>query len=81
MEKGNENKGNILYVLNTLKKYQVTRCYYGHLHGGAHKEAMEGNIQGINFQLISGDYVHFNLVKISWNFCEKGCKRKERNIE
>ena len=51
--------------LNTLKKYQVTRCYYGHLHGGAHKEAMEGNIQGINFQLISGDYVHFNLVKIS----------------
>ena len=47
--------------LDILKKYNIKRCYYGHLHGNSHKDAIEGNIDGIDFYLISGDYLQFNL--------------------
>jgi len=47
-----------------MKKYNIKACYYGHLHGSSHKEAIEKNIEGIDFYLISGDYVGFKLKKI-----------------
>ena len=50
--------------LNIMKKYNIKKCYYGHLHGAAHKEAVEGKIENIEFYLISGDYVGFKLQKI-----------------
>ena len=48
----------------TLKQYNIKKCYYGHLHGNAHKDAVEGEVQGINFSLISADYLQFDLKKI-----------------
>ena len=50
--------------LDLLKQYNVKTCYYGHLHGTSHKEAIEGNIEGIEFKLISSDYLDFKLYKI-----------------
>ncbi len=50
--------------LDVMKKYNVKRCYYGHLHGTSHKDAIEGNVEGINLKLISGDYLNFKLEKI-----------------
>lgn len=47
--------------LEIMKRYHVKRCYYAHLHGAAHADAVEGNIEGIEFYLISGDYIEFNL--------------------
>lgn len=47
--------------LNIMKKYNIKKCYYGHLHGASHAEAVEGEIDGIEFYLISGDYVRFKL--------------------
>ena len=47
-----------------MKKYNVSRCMYGHLHGHSHKDAIEGNIEGIQFNLVSGDYLDFKLKKI-----------------
>lgn len=47
--------------LEVMKKYNVKKCYYGHLHSSSHKEAVEGNIEGIEFYLISGDYLGFKL--------------------
>lgn len=47
-----------------MQKYGIKRCYYAHLHGNSHKEAIEGNIDGIEYKLISGDYLDFKLVKI-----------------
>ena len=37
---------------------------YGHLHGNSHKDAIEGTINGIDFKLVSADYLNFNLYKI-----------------
>ena len=51
--------------INVMKKYNVTKCIYGHLHGNtAHKEAKEGKINDIDFKLVSCDYIEFDLAKI-----------------
>ena len=46
-------------ILDLLKKYEVRRCFYGHLHGGSHKLAMEGQWDGTDFKLVAGDYLNF----------------------
>ena len=50
--------------IKTLNKYHIKRCYYGHLHGKSHKDAVEGEVDGIMYKLISADYLDFNLVEI-----------------
>lgn len=51
-------------ILELLKKYDVRRCYYGHLHGDSHKLAVEGMVGGIEFGLLAADYVNFKPIKI-----------------
>lgn len=47
-----------------MKKYNVQRCYYGHLHGASILDAIEGNVEGIEFKLVSADGLNFKLLKI-----------------
>ena len=47
-----------------MKNYNIKRCFYGHLHGEAHNEAIEGIYDGIEFKLVSSDYLDFDLAKI-----------------
>lgn len=46
-------------ILDLLEKYEVRQCFYGHLHGGSHKLAMEGIWDGIEYRLLSADYLGF----------------------
>ena len=46
-------------ILKLLEQYEVRRCFYGHLHGGSHKLAMEGQWDGVEFRLTSADYLDF----------------------
>ena len=46
-------------ILELLEAYQVRQCFYGHLHGGSHKLAMEGAWDGIEYRLLSADYLGF----------------------
>ena len=46
-------------ILELLQKYEVRRCFYGHLHGPSHKLAMEGLWDGIEFRLVSADFLDF----------------------
>ena len=55
---------NHLEFYKTMKQYNVKNCYYGHLHGNSHNEASEGDVGGINFHLISADYLNFKPMKI-----------------
>ena len=50
--------------LDVMKQYNIKRCYYAHLHGKSIEEALEGNIQGIEFKLVSADALDFKLLKI-----------------
>ena len=52
------------YFLNLMKKYNVKRCYYAHLHGASINEAIEGNIEGVEFKLVSADGLDFKLLQI-----------------
>lgn len=51
--------------IKLMQKYNVKRCIYGHLHGEAHSEAIEGNIGGIDLKLVSSDYLNFKLYKVN----------------
>ena len=46
-------------ILDVLYKHDIKDCYYGHLHGNAHRFAVCGEVDGINYQLIAGDFVQF----------------------
>lgn len=47
-----------------MKKYGVTNCIYGHLHAASHKNALQGVVDGINYKLVSGDYLRFEPWKL-----------------
>ena len=48
----------------TLENYKVKKCFYAHLHSDSHKEAIEGKINGIEYCLVSSDYLKFDLLKL-----------------
>ena len=51
-------------ILQLLEKYQVRRCFYGHLHGGSHKLALEGLWDGVEYRMVSADYLNFKPYKV-----------------
>lgn len=51
-------------ILAMLEKYEVRRCFYGHLHGGSHRLAMEGLWDGVDFRLVSADYLIFQPLRV-----------------
>ena len=53
-----------LKFVELMKQYNVSKCMYGHLHSHSHKDAIEGNVDGIEFKLVSADYLDFKLIKI-----------------
>lgn len=53
-----------LNFILTLKNYNIKKCYYAHLHSDSHKEAIEGIIDGIEYKLVSSDYLKFDLMKL-----------------
>jgi predicted phosphohydrolase len=50
--------------IKTLNKYNIKKCYYAHLHADSHKDAVEGIVNGIEFKLVSSDYLKFDLLKL-----------------
>ena len=53
-----------LQFVETMKQYHVQKCMYGHLHSHSHKDAIEGKVEEIEFNLVSGDYLDFKLMRI-----------------
>ncbi|AZO95190.1 metallophosphoesterase [Halocella sp. SP3-1] len=52
-------------IIELLQKYNVEQCVYGHLHGEeSHRLALKGRKWGIDFLLVSSDYINFNPISI-----------------
>ncbi len=51
-------------ILELLKRYDVRKCYYGHLHGPSHALALEGLWDGVEYRLVSADRLNFSPVRI-----------------
>ena len=52
-------------MLEVMYKYGIKRCYYGHLHGSSQKYAINGRREGIEYRLISSDFLQFDPLDIS----------------
>ena len=59
-----KNNG-ITEAVRIMLKYNVKKCLYGHLHGVAHADALQGNVLGIDFKLVSCDYTNFSLIRVT----------------
>ena len=46
-------------ILELLAKYEVRKCFYGHLHGPSHALAVEGLWDGVEYKLVSADRLNF----------------------
>ena len=51
-------------IIDLLHRYEVKRCYYGHLHGGSHRLAVCGMRDGVEYGLVAADYLRFKPEKI-----------------
>ena len=51
-------------ILELLHRYQVNRCWYGHLHSESHKLAIIGEYEGIDFRLAAADYTGFRPIVV-----------------
>lgn len=51
-------------ILDLLQKYDVRRCFYGHLHGGSHSLAIEGVWDSVEFRLVAADYLGFRPFRV-----------------
>lgn len=51
-------------ILELFEKYQVRRCYYGHLHGPSHGLAMEGLWDSVEYRLVSADRLDFQPLAV-----------------
>lgn len=58
------NNNEELKFVNLMKKYNVKKCLYGHLHASSIKDAVEGTIEGIEFKLVSIDGLDFKVYKV-----------------
>jgi predicted phosphohydrolase len=46
-------------VIATMKKHGVRRCWYGHIHGAGHRYAVTGWVDGIEYNMVSADFLNF----------------------
>lgn len=47
-----------------MRSYGVTKCFYGHLHSASHKNAVNDVVNGIEYKLVSADYLQFDPLLI-----------------
>ena len=46
-------------IITVMDKYGVVKCFYGHLHGEGHRHAVRGIVEGIEYEIVSADFVNF----------------------
>lgn len=51
--------GNADEVITLLQEFGVKECYYGHLHGSSVLSAIQGEVDGVHYKLISADGLRF----------------------
>lgn len=50
--------------VDLMVDFGVKSCIYGHLHGEGFKNAVEGTVKGIEFRLVSADFLKFDPVRL-----------------
>ena len=63
--KCNGSLSKVQEIVATLKEYGIRTCYYGHLHGNAIRYAVQGEVDGIRYKLVSADGLRFCPYRIN----------------
>ena len=59
------NQKSNMDFIEIMKQYNIKKCYYGHLHGvQAYGNIKDYKLYGIEYKLISADYLEFDIQKI-----------------
>ena len=51
-------------ILDVLYRHDIKKCYYGHVHGYSQKNAVTGVHDGVEYTMISSDYLKFMPYKV-----------------
>ncbi|SHH51228.1 hypothetical protein SAMN02745823_00129 [Sporobacter termitidis DSM 10068] len=51
-------------IIDLMKRHGVKSCWYGHIHGAGHRHAVTGFFDGIDYHMISADFVNFIPAKV-----------------
>jgi len=51
-------------IRNILEKYEVSKCFFGHLHANGINYAFSGEHNNVLYSLISADFLNFNPLPI-----------------
>ena len=51
-------------IVELLAAYGVKRCFYGHIHGPGMRLAVEGVVEGVEYQMVSADALRFIPYKV-----------------
>lgn len=51
-------------MITIMKRYGITDCYHGHIHGNLEENYPDRTESGIQIRLISADHLNFGLYKI-----------------
>ena len=51
-------------IVEIMSRYGVQKCFYGHIHGKGHGYAVQGYVDGIDYKLVSADYLGFSPIRI-----------------
>lgn len=54
-----ERDGDNFDFIDIFKEYGVRKCIYGHLHAAAQSYAVQGDVMGVDLELVSCDYLKF----------------------
>ena len=46
-------------IISVMNEYGVKNCMYGHLHGEGHRLAVRGLVEGIDYEIVSADFIGF----------------------
>jgi len=51
-------------IVELFARYEVKRCFYGHIHGSGAQFAVQGVRDGVDYTMVSADYLQFRPYKI-----------------
>ena len=51
-------------IVSVMDEFGVRGCWYGHIHGEGHRLAVTGEVEGIDYKMVSADYVGFTPQRV-----------------
>ena len=50
--------------VDIMNEFGVRGCWYGHIHGDGHRLAIRGEVGGIDYKMVSADFVNFTPQRV-----------------